>query len=386
MRDLRKGGRNATGSGRTGNRPQSPESPSRRRQQGQRLFCAKPFEWFEVSHVERSGEIYMCCPSWLDKSIGNLHEQSVEEIWNSPRARDIRRSILDGTFEYCNASRCPYLQTTSGPVQPADSVTSERLRAAIADDLRILPWGPKKVICSYDQSCNLSCPSCRTAIIVESDRRAELLGIQQKLQREALPAAEYLYITGSGDPFGSPTFRHWLRTMNTEQMPELDCIHLHTNGLLWDRRMWSSIPPATRSLIKSAEVSIDAATPPTYAVNRRNGSFDRLLDNLDFISELRAQGPLEYLKISMVVQANNFREMPAFVRMGRRLDLDVVYFSQLVNWGTFTEREFRQRAIHLEGHAQHEELIAVLASTELQDPIVDAGNLTSTMGAWRETA
>ena len=346
-----------------------------------RLFCAKPFEWFEVSHVGGRGEGHLCCPAWLDKPIGNLRRQSVAEIWNGATAREIRRSILTGGFDYCNATLCPYLHTRSGPVQPAAEVADERLRRALAGNLRTLPWGPAKVICSHDRSCNLSCPSCRSETIVEIEAHDELLDIQRKIERQALPQAEYLYITGSGDPFGSPTFRRWLRTMDTGSMPRLDHIHLHTNGLLWDRRMWRTIPAATRSLIKGAEVSIDAATAATYAVNRRGGNFRRLLRNLAFIADLRAGGPLEYLKISMVVQANNFLEMPAFVDLGRRCGADVVYFSRLVNWGTYSPEEFRQRAVHLASHARRPELAAVLRSPELADPIVDAGNLTTLPGA-----
>jgi MoaA/NifB/PqqE/SkfB family radical SAM enzyme len=345
-----------------------------------RLFCAKPFEWFEVSHVGGRGEVYLCCPSWLDRPIGSLRRQSVAEIWNGAEAGEIRRSILDGSFDYCNASLCPYLQTRTGPVQPASEVGDERLRSALTADLRVLPWGPVKVICSYDRSCNLSCPSCRGETIVETGARDELLEVQRKIEQQALPQAEYLYITGSGDPFGSPAYRRWLRTVDIRRMPRLDCIHLHTNGLLWNRRMWSRIPPPTRSLIRSAEVSIDAATAATYAANRRGGDFRQMLRNLDFIAGLRREGPLRYLKISMVVQANNFQEMPAFLDLGRRSAADVVYFSRLVNWGTFSEGEFRERAVHLEDHARHRELIALLRSPELADPRVDAGNLTVVSG------
>ena len=64
-----------------------------------RLFCAKPFKWFEVSQGNETGDVYMCCPSWLDMPIGNLTRQSVEEIWNGEKAQEIRRSILDGRLD-----------------------------------------------------------------------------------------------------------------------------------------------------------------------------------------------------------------------------------------------------------------------------------------------
>jgi hypothetical protein len=92
-----------------------------------RLFCSKPFEWFEVSRGREEGEVFLCCPSWLGTPVGNLTRDSVKETWNGEAAQRIRRSILEGTFEYCNAARCPYLQTRTGPVQRVEDVTDPEL-------------------------------------------------------------------------------------------------------------------------------------------------------------------------------------------------------------------------------------------------------------------
>jgi len=343
-----------------------------------RLFCSRPFKWFEVTQVNETGEVYMCCPSWLDTPIGNLKYQSVEEIWNGKKAQEIRRSILDGSFRYCDFSRCPFLQTVSEPVQEVEDVKDEDLKLAIEKGLTILPYGPREINCSYDRSCNLSCPSCRTEIIVEIKNKQQISAIQDKIHNEALKDAHLLYITGSGDPFGSPFFRKWLQTMKREDMPNLKDIHLHTNGLLWTPKMWSTIAEDIRELIKSAEISIDAASPETYSINRRGGSFERLLKNLEFIGKLRQNGPLEWLGISMVVQENNFMEMPNFIHLGQRFQVDTVYFSQLVNWGTYSEEEYRSRAIHLPYHPRHSEFLDLLEMEIFREPLVYLGNLTET--------
>jgi MoaA/NifB/PqqE/SkfB family radical SAM enzyme len=348
----------------------------------ERLFCSKPFTWFEVSRGKREGEVYLCCPAWLPKTAGNLLDQDVSEIWNGPVAIDLRRSILDQSFKYCKADLCPYLQSRSGPVQKAADVTDPRMRRVIDEALTVLPWGPRDVNCSHDRSCNLSCPSCRLHVIMETENRDRILTIQNKLNDQALQDAELLYITGSGDPFGSPYFRKWLQTMKRSDMPSMKKIHLHTNGLLWTRRVWDTIPAEIRELIRFADISIDAATPATYAINRRGGEFARLLENLSFISgELRARGPLEWLGINMVVQENNFSEMRQFVQMGRDLRVDTVYFHKIVNWGTFSNDEYRRRAIHIDTHPRHGELIDVLRDPIFNDPIVYLGNLTETRPA-----
>ena len=352
----------------------APRSSSSR---GGRLFCAQPFERFEVlgGGGER-GEVFFCCQNWITKSIGNMTEKTVQEVWNGKAARDIRRSILDGSFKYCRADLCPYLQMVDGPVQRVEDVTDERLLEIIRKKQTVVPFGPRDIICCFDQSCNLSCPSCRTKIIMETAHGEAIVDIQKRLEDEALADARLLYITGSGDPFGSPYFRQWLQTMKRSAMPKLERIHLHTNALLWTPRIWDSIPKETRALIRTATISIDAATPATYAENRRGGDFETLLQRLAFIAKLKASGALDYLEIHMTVQANNYREMPQFVELGRQHGCDRVGFHQLLDWGTFPADEFASRAVQYLEHPEHGAFLAMLSHPSLEDPIVYLSNLS----------
>lgn len=342
-----------------------------------RLFCSQPFTRFEVlGGGGDRGEVFFCCQSWITKSIGNMTDQSVQAVWNGPAARAFRRSILDGSFKFCKADVCPYLQRIDGPVQRVKDVTDERLLEIIRKELTIVPFGPSDIICCFDQSCNLSCPTCRTRLIMETAHGDAILDIQKRLENEALKDARLLYITGSGDPFGSPFFRQWLQTMKRSSMPKLERIHLHTNGLLWTKRIWESIPTETRALVKAATISIDAASPETYAINRRGGEFATLLERLGFIAELRAKGPLEYLEIHMTVQSNNYREMPDFVELGRRHGCDRVTFHQLLDWATFTPSEFMERAVQLPSHPEHTALLEMLNDERLEQPFVYLSNFT----------
>jgi len=352
------------------------------------LFCSNPFRRFIVSgrrlfrkrglnttpFFRPAGDVFMCC-NLKTPPIGNLQYQSTEEIWNSKNAQEIRRSILDGSFKYCDHNGCPFLQTVSCEVQRREKVVDAELMNIIKNELTILPYGPREINCGYDRSCNLSCPSCRTDIFIESANKKEILEVQSKLENEALKEAHILTISGSGDPFGSPFHRRWLQTTSNGKMPHLKQILLHTNAQLWTPKMWSTIPKEKQKLIKSAIISIDATRTETYSVNRRGGNFERLLENLEFISALRKHGPLEHVKISMLVQMNNFMEMPDFIRLGKRYNFDIVFFKKLINWGTFSEEEYRDRAIHLREHPRNMELIDMLNNDIFRDPIAHLGNL-----------
>lgn len=78
----------------------------------------------------------------------------------------------------------------------------------------------------------------------------------------------------------------------------------------------------------------------------------------------------------MLVQENNFREMPDFVAIGKRFGFDVVYFSHLVNWGTFSDEQFAQQAVRLAPHSGYAEFVELLQDPLFEEQIVDLGNLT----------
>lgn len=345
-------------------------------------FCSRPFTFVEVTGWQKpKGDVFVCCPTWLDTPIGNILDGSMEEIWNGATAQDVRRSILDGSYSYCRLSRCGFLQMKTGPVQRIEDVDDPQMLDVIENNLTSLPYGPREVTCSFDKSCNLSCPSCRVELIIETGLRDEIESIQERLQSEWLHNARWMSITGSGDPFGSPFFRKWLRSMRRADLPNLETLHLISNGQLWTPHNWNAIPAEIRSLVKKAAISIDAARPETYAVNRRRGNFDKLLRNLDFVSTLRRDGPIEHMTISMVVQENNFEEMPEFVDLAKRFGFDLVYFSQLVDWGTYPKEELLQRQVHRPEHPRHQALLDVLMAPQMFEPNVFLGNLTDLRAA-----
>lgn len=330
----------------------------------ERTICHNPFEWFEI-HPD--GQVFACCPAWLKRSLGNLLTDDLDDIWNGVTARDLRRSIHDGSFRHCNRRRCPRLINGTAPVGQFGELEDGVVRDVFEARQTRLPWGPQKLNLCYDRSCNLACSSCRPGVYVaneEERRRAEVLS--DRLQRELAPQARQMIISGTGDPFASASYRRLLEAFVPSNYPHLESIHLHSNGLLWDASAWQSMQ-AVQPFVRTAEISIDAASAATYGVNR-GGDFERLLENLTFL----ASQPMA-ITLSFVVQQNNYREMADFVCLAQGYGF-AVYFSQLVNWGTFRREEFRRRAVHLPDHPEHAAFCAMLREVAKR-PRVDIGNL-----------
>lgn len=350
-------------------------------------FCPRPFEHFEVMHgfgkdqAERFGDVYVCCAGWLNKPIGNYLEQDLNTIWNSDAAKEIRASILDGSFRYCNKQACSLIQN------------DELLRVAVMSPKfqnyykggTELSQPPMYFYLCYDRSCNLSCKSCRNEMVFftsgigyENPMRLNEKLIQDVFT-ESTERRIVLSITGSGDPFASPVFRDLLERIDPEKFPGLE-IELFTNGLLMTPNHWLKIQHLAKC-IRKISVSIDAASTETYT-QVRGGSWTQLTKNMQFISELRRDGKIASFCTNFVVQTANFREIPDFVTFCHNLNVDRVHFSLISNWSTWAPEEFDQQCIWRKDHAQFGELLEVLKNPILDHPIVSLGSLV----AYRQTA
>ena len=340
----------------------------------EKYYCTRPFEFFEVYD---DGRVSCCCPSWINNyEIGNIKDKSVEEVWNSEEAQELRRSILDGSYRYCNREVCPHLETKTHCVQTLYQIgntNSDRGWNLIHDDIiegkTKLDHTPLDINFGYDRSCNLECPSCRLELIMESGKKREqILNIQDKLKKEAFHNAKSFCITGSGDAFASPVFRDLLRTLKEEDAPNLETIQILTNGLLM-KKYWDSLSDYSKEKIKHISISIDAATEETYKVVRKGGDWNMLLENLEFAQHLQATGQISTFNTSFVVQNDNLSEVLQFLDLCKKYDVKCVQFQTyepdfLIGSADFFETWF-YRAVQEKKHPRHQELIDIVFDPEL---------------------
>ena len=341
-------------------------------------FCRSPFEHFEIAS---NGDVHLCCPGWVRSAVGNLGEQSLEEIWNGEKAQALRASVLDGSYSQCHAHMCPHLQTLDqgarlpeySPIENFDAPKTEYSRRISQG---IFPKGPSLINGAFDLTCNLSCPSCRREPIVYRPGTIEWQRAEKMANSiiSAFPRVNRLKLAGNGDPFASRLYWKMLTAIDKSQHPKMKVV-IHTNGLLFTPDRWKELSKA-HGLIDTIEVSIDAALPESYALNRRGGSFETLLERIAFIGKLRQENHFRRWIVSFVVQANNFREMPAFVELGRSVHADTIVFNRMNDWGSFPSANLATRSIHRVEHPQHAEFVDVLSQPVFDEPGIFIGNLS----------
>jgi hypothetical protein len=342
----------------------------------QRLFCRNAFRRLEI--LEHS--YYVCCPAWLPKPAADS-AQSLREAWNSPALQEIRKSILDGSFAFCTSACTDLAEARKGvarrgrPVQPIDQVDDPYSTDIIRSGATVLPGGPFEIAITNDRSCNLRCPSCRKHAYVEIPEHS--MAKAQRILEELEPVRgdlQVLGMLGNGDPFASKMCQAVLESISPEGYPHLN-IHIITNGQLLTSARWNALGSA-RPLIRAIDVSVDASSEATYALNRVGGSWPRLLDNLSFIADLRQRGALTFFGVSMVVQANNWREMQGFVALGERLGVDRILFTAIRHWVAISGDKFRAKAVHRPGHPEYNAFINSLRSDVFRSsPRIHMGDL-----------
>jgi len=348
-----------------------------------RSFCAIPWENVEVSswgpEIEKTGDVYLCCPAQLPLPAGNIREQAMETVWNSEVAQEIRRAILDGNFRYCSRIHCPLIGGRQLPSREA--ALANRLAKIGGSNGALehlypvrLERGPEELHLSYDRSCNLSCPSCRDLVYVATKARQEEMELAygEKLRKLA-KEARIVYLDGAGEAFASKHSRGLMKSLTRAEYPQLR-FQLISNGQLLDQRAWEDLDLWGR--VDKICLSMDGASEETYRITRRGGTLARFLRNLAFLDGLRRSGREQFaMNLHFVVSALTFREMPEAVRLARKFHVDRLIFIAFRNWGHMGRTEVQRWMVTNPEHPLHEEFVSVLNDPELNDALVDLGTV-----------
>ena len=311
-------------------------------------FCLQPYNTIEI---DTNGHVRLCgCAAWMPTTVGNIFQQSLASILDSPLAVEIRKSITHGTYDYCN-------ETTCGVIVNNQLVGQQQLGPGdlnLIDHPEQYQW-PREIFLSGDRTCNLSCPSCRTSIVKSKPEEVEknqLLGKTLADNLFAVPSDKVitLHLSTSGELFASPMLLNFLQSINLENFPNLK-IWIQTNGLLC-KKMWHKIS-AIESKIQNITVTIDAAQADTYHLLRRGGAWSDIQHNLEWLKQKKKQLAMT-LHTRMVVQQKNYQQMKSFHDMSMSYDADQIEYCRITDWGTYSPGEFSTHDVFDPAHPEYQ--------------------------------
>lgn len=310
-------------------------------------ICTFPFDFLVVYNP---GNVHCCCGNWGNNVLGNLFTSSLEEIWESYAINLRRLAIVNKTYAFCSEKNCPGFKRTN-----KDTTTRY-------DDLKITPY-PKTLQTSIDDSCNLYCRSCRTGqyrLTPEELERAYVL--KDKILSTKWYDDVCLEVAGSGEVFYSKIYQDIIFNRNDS----VKKIRVFNNGTLMSSKFVDRLCEKYEDI--TILISIDAATKKTYEYLRRGGNFDYLMKNLEYLSKKKKESKnIKKVYLNFVIQRHNYLEIPEFVQLVKRLGFEVSNFTRIINWGTYSDEEFKYISMYDEKGKPNDELRKVINTIDKKD-------------------
>ncbi|MCL4299833.1 MAG: SPASM domain-containing protein [Anaerolineae bacterium] len=163
--------------------------------------------------------------------------------------------------------------------------------------------------------CNLDCVTCmRNVWLAPDEIMAETTFNQIMAGLPEFSPPPLVFFGGIGEPLMHPQ----LPDMIAQVKALGSRVELITNGTLLTERLSRQLVGAGLDLLW---VSLDGATPESYADVRLGASLPKVLANLKRFSQVRSKGhrPIPEIGIAFVAMQRNIHDLPEVMRIGRQL-------------------------------------------------------------------
>lgn len=240
--------------------------------------------------------------------VGDIKNQTLEEIWNSEKMQLLRRELLSGNPVICKrqiqASKCNLIRK--------DLIENIELK-------EIMPFPMVRLDMMLNGQCNLECVMCgvwKTPNGVYTQNE-----FWEEGRENIFPFLKEVDIKG-GEPFIQ---KEVYRLMDEVGDVNSECNwHITTNG---HYRFTDKIQATVNKIrIVRLSVSIDSLDPQNFAAIRKKGDLSIVLRTLDdwIAYQKSPTGRVNQINVNFVVQTANWHEVPRFYEFCR--DKGVVPF------------------------------------------------------------
>lgn len=205
-----------------------------------------------------------CADPYAQRVLGDARNQTITEIWNAGRIRDLRAALNNGGSRFCGD--CPLKLPLADDAVPA-------VRPVDAGAL------PSRLYVECTAACNISCleACCAPETGITRTRQAGMLDFSlfTRVIDEAGPALERIDFFNYGE-----TFLHKRAVEMCEyikqRFPQI-YLYTSTNGLALTEAQATRL---VHSGIDEVTFSVDGAFPESYARYRQRGRFDAALHTM----------------------------------------------------------------------------------------------------------
>jgi MoaA/NifB/PqqE/SkfB family radical SAM enzyme len=294
-------------------------------------------------HVHPNGNVFMCCYQ-RRVPLGNLTEQSFEEVWYGSIANEVRQEIIKSNLPHaCTGGGCPF------EVNPRHASTFEIKRHHPVMLFLYLPNTHCNIGGEKPSKARPACLMCeRSAPDYEFDKATRLPEILPLL-RPQLRHMGQIHVQGVAEAFWKDAFFEILDALDWSQHRERVVASTVTNATLLTKK--TALRFLEACPLSGLGLSMDAASRETYKAIRRVDAYDVVCRNAIEFGKLRKDFPKNYLKIQNNLNTINVHEAVAMVRFAKEIGADEIEFCPTVgyrteilvnetNWKSFAEAEW----------------------------------------------
>lgn len=315
-----------------------------------------------VVHIKAQGQVFLCyCADWVKepwlKDITQIPNR--DEFWKQYASNRFKNSIKDFSHRYCKGQVCFPLQELYYKGASKDFVKLEDLAP---------PNQVKKLMLSLDNSCNLTCPTCRTKLIINRGEKhdAHVKKMLAKIDEIFFDPllVDTIWMDGSGEFSTSTLVLDWMmekvKTSNVR-------FELISNGTLLykNRELIKQILQKTDCI----EISIDATNKETFEKIRVGGDWDNLLKGLELVKECKDVYNFKTFS-NYVVSNNNVEDFPNFVEFAKQQGLGHVVFSRVRRLKHMTDAQWAEFNVFDNDHPNHNLLQDSIKKVNFDDPYI----------------
>lgn len=280
-----------------------------------KLICHAPFTNI---YFGRQGNVVSCCHN-RKHIIGNYPQQSIEEIWNGEKLRELRSYIKHKDLNSgCHVCKWDLEQRNFGEV-----------KALHFDSLPYRKF-PSMMEFELDNTCNLECSMCNgefsSSIRKNREHKPPILSVyDNEFVTQLKPFIPHLKETrfSGGEPFLIDIYSNiWAEII--DKNPKC-LISVQTNGTVMNARL--------KELLESGKfeigISLDSLDKDVYESIRDKADFETVMQNLEYFGDYCQRKGTNF-RISVCAMRENWREIPAYLNFCRNynayLQIHTVWF------------------------------------------------------------
>lgn len=280
------------------------------------VFCYLPFNSLTFSF---SGKVYVCGYN-REIVLGEYPRQTIDQIWNSEHAKNLRSHMLHNDLDY-GCQHCKFF---------FDKEKFSNLRPLVFDKYYKNTDASFPTVFEFElnNTCNLECQMCHGEVSSSIRKNRDKLPpiptpyddtFVQQLDKY-LPRLKEAKFYG-GEPFLIPIYyKIWDRVKALNPSLEMFVI---TNGTQWSEKIRSLLTELNFDLA----VSIDAFEKEKLERIRKNVVYEELMENIARFNRIcKEKG--KYLSLSFTVQKDNWEQLPLIIGLCNELNA-FIYVSYL---------------------------------------------------------